>query len=601
MAFFVLLIASWIAGSWALRRVDIASRAEGMLYKLLTGLALCALMVLVAGSFALSVAQAIVLLFAVVGLGAELFLLRNRDFGTRSKPARERLAPMEWVSWLVIVGAQCITLIGALAPATSWDSGVAHLALPAAYTREGRMVLLEGNAYSAYPHLVHSLYTVAFRGSGEWGVQMLSWFFGVLGSLAAFVLGRRVLGRRVGLIAAAFFATAPVFFDQAGAVSIDVAFTTYTLAALAALYTWHEKRDTRWLAVAAVLAGSACGIRHTGYLVCILLTAGVLVWGNQKRIIRTGMFAVMGLCAALPWLVRSALLVGNPVYPFFLSYFSKDVLPDVEVAQVGSHFTMHGTGLIDLLLFPYNLIMRPYWYDGWSKSPGGALLVFAPLGVLLGGRRVWPLVLYGMAGGVCFFYFQQVARYMLPFFAAMMVVAAAGTLRLNRLKPLVNAVLVVLWSYGLVLGMATVWFKVPVAFGMEDRDAYLTRRVDRYEAFKWVNENIPHDAVVYTLDPRSYFLHGRSYHNFMALTTVGRLPLDAQLKWLRERDIQYILIPVTYVTSSERYREIGILDPIEQWRADRQHFRLQRRFELNTGGNPEIVELYEVLYPDNRD
>ena len=166
-----------------------------------------------------------------------------------------------------ILVANGLALLSALAPVTSWDAGVAHLALPSEYARDGKISFNEGNVYSAYPHLLHSLYAYVFSESGEMSTALLSWFFGALACLGVYCLGRRVENREVGFVAAAIFATTPIYFSQAGTVSIDLAFTALTVTSLLCLFAGHDDREMRWLVLAGFLVGASCGIRHTGYVV----------------------------------------------------------------------------------------------------------------------------------------------------------------------------------------------------------------------------------------------------------------------------------------------------------------------------------------------
>jgi hypothetical protein len=79
------------------------------------------------------------------------------------------------------------------------------------------------------------------------------------------------INRRVGFIAMAIFATTPIFIDQADTVSIDLLFAAFTAGALCALLAWRDEGMPVQLIACGLLAGASCGIRHTGFLVCVLL------------------------------------------------------------------------------------------------------------------------------------------------------------------------------------------------------------------------------------------------------------------------------------------------------------------------------------------
>ena len=524
---------------------------------------------------------------------------------TRRNPSPKRAAD-DWVvfsplEWLSIVTLSCmggIGLVTALAPVTSWDAAVAHLALPEDYAREGRFLLLEGNAYSAYPHLLHALFTLAFYGGGEAAAQLVSWVLALLACGGVYCLGRRLENRKAGLVAAAVFATTPIFIDQAGVPALDLAFSGMVAATLACLVAWREEEHPAWLGLAGFLAGGACGIRHTGYLVGALLFVAVAGFPSRSRLRHLLIFAVFGMAGAAPWLFRSAWLVGNPVYPFFAGFFASHALPDADITSLASHESVRSSGLIALLRFPWDIVMHPERYDGWAKSPGGIILALGIPTLFVGRPRVRWVGVFCVAGVIALFFFRQSARYLLPFFAPMMAVAGVATVRMPRFAKPVAVVLVTGYAFGLLLGIAAVHFKVPVVLGMVSREEYLAERVERYRAFQWVNEHVPPDRTVLTLDMRSYYIRGRTYQNLEGLRTIVACQLQEQLKWLQARGIQYILVPHGYVAETPGLHEVGLAQMWDSWWSMPNRFVLVKRMDLENprSGAVESVGVYEIHY-----
>lgn len=596
MSFLVLIVGGGALGALVLRRIDTGG-PEGFAYRMYVGLSLCAVLILVLGSVSLQAAQ--LAMFALAGAGIVYegwHLSRGRHAKRVPLPASDPVSRFEIACLGVIVLANGLAAISALAPITGWDAGVAHLALPSDYAREGRIQVLESNAYSAFPHLLHSLYAVAFFQGGETAVALFNWVYGPLACMAIFSLGKRVEGRRCGLIAAAILATSPVYFDQVGTVSIDMPYVGMTLAALACLMAWRDEKRLSWLVLGAFLAGSSSGIRHTGFLVCVFLTLAVLVTSRDERVRMTLVFGGVSVLAASPWFLRSALLAGNPVYPFFMNTFTGGTLPIVAITGIGAHESIKGTGLGDFLMFPWNIVMRPHWYDGWSNSPGGLVLFLGIPGLFVGGRRARMLGVFSISGGMFFFFFRHFARYLLPFFAPMMVVAAVAACRVRKLRRPIALLLLLTFVYGLGIGAATVHFKVPVALGFETREAYLTRRLERFAAFEWVNENVPATATIMTFDPRSYYIAGPTYQNFEMLKQLSTMSHEGQLAWLKERNIRYLLYPNAYIDESPGYESTGFRAHLDGWRQDARHFRLIKRLDIPRArsGGMERVEIYEI-------
>ncbi|MBM3290986.1 MAG: hypothetical protein FJY92_12620, partial [Candidatus Hydrogenedentes bacterium] len=448
--------------------------------------------------------------------------------------------------------------------------------------------------YSAYPQLVHTLFASA-PGPLERNAGEIVWTFGALLCVAAGLLAARIGGAECACVAPAIVATSPLFLDQCGAPGIDVPYTATAIGAMLALAAWRQDARAGWLVLAGVLAGSGHGIRHTSLLVNALLVVGVAILATQRRAWNVSIFCAAAAASAAPWLVRTALVAGNPVYPFFSSVLGAGAAPDVDVAAFGAHSSIQGRGMLQLLVFPWSLTMQPAHYGGWSTSPGALWLVLGVVGVAVGGRGARLLGAFSGVGLAALFFFQRFARYAFPFIAPMMVVAALPHTKLPKLRGLMGAVLCISYLLGLAPAMAGAAMKLPAALGIEPRGPYLARRIERYEAMVWAARELPPGAVVLSLDPRGYYFDRRTMTNFEVLKELTKGTPDEQREWLAENGIRYVFYPGKYVDESPGFGETGVGAMAEAWRADGAHFRLIKEFDLACprDGGTERVEIYE--------
>jgi hypothetical protein len=599
LSFFILVVASFGVGDLCLRPLKAPRDVEGLALRLLAGLAVCALVGIAVGSFRTGAAFGCVLLLALGAIVYEVFFEREAWRHALDQPIHdEDWSVFEKICGGVVVISLAFALISASAPATSWDAAVAHLALPRDYVRDGRIYAMENNAYSAYPHLAHALFTLAYFRGGELGTMWASWLFAGLSIALVYALGKRIAGRSAGLSAAAMLATSPIFIDLAGTASIDFAFISFTLAALVCLVRWEKGGQFAWLAAAAAFAGSSIGVRHTGMLVCALLAVGIVACAPRKRWASIGGFLAITFVWAFPWLLRSWLVSGNPVYPFFAEQFGSNAIPDFDVTGVATHESTRNVGIASFAKFPWDIIMKPQEFDGWMKSPGPWVLFLGIPGLFVSGRKGLAIGLYCIAGGALLFFFRQYARYFLPFFVPMLAIAGAAAMRLDTLRRPIAIVLTASFAFFLALHAGAIGFKSRVAFGGESRDDYLSRRVERYPAFKWVNENVKGAATILTQDIRTYYLDPPAYQNYLALTAFKKLPPLEQIDWLRDRNIRYWVYCEAYVTETPAFGNYGLRDMFAAWKQDTRHFVLLKRFELPRPGRDdiEVVEVYEIRY-----
>lgn len=597
MSLIGILAAAWVLGGLILARLWPGGDPTGTVLRMLAGISAAALLTLAAGSYSLNLAQALLYGTGFAGLAWEL---------TRKEKTDTVWPTVTWpVSYFerACAGAVGLSLffafLSALAPVTGWDAAVAHLALPQDYVRAGQIVLNPGNVYSGYPQFMHGLYAVALAGGGETSATLINWTMAALACAAIFRLGCALDGPRTGWLAAAMLATAPIFLDQADNPSIDLAFTALVLGAMVALARFFETERWGTLILAALLAGSACGVRHTGYVVCVLLTVGVLIGPGSKQFRSALLFAAVALLCMLPWMVRSWLVAGNPFFPFLGNVFSSPIV-HVGVSDFGAHETVGktgGVGILALLRFPWDIVMRPGDYDGWSKSPGGLVLALGVPGLVLGGYGARALGVFGAAGGVFFFFFQRFARYLLPFFAPIYVVAALGVNRFGRGKRLVLAMVAVYIVYGLTIHAAAVHFKVPAAFRAESRSDYLHRRVERYAAFDYVNTHCNDGGAVLTVDQRSYYLDPPAFQNHWDMQQLITMPPLWQYYWLYDRGIRYVMVPVEFVEESGALRPLAPV--FDAWRKDKTHFTLLEKLTIpRPSGGLEHVEIYRFEFEE---
>ena len=262
----------------------------------------------------------------------------------------------------------------------------------------------------------------------------------VLGALQVVLvhrLGRRLLGSRAALLAAAFTATSPIARLLAGSHMSHTAAGCLSLAALWACVAARQDHRT-WPAVACGLAlGAALGVRP---LVAVVFAAvcGVVLLRDlatgSGRPLRTGSaIAAGGALASLPVLAVNAAVTGNPLhFPYSLAGRPM-VAPDLV-----------GFGLrnLDAILAHVGPALHGW---GWGWLPPGWIAPLA-LGVcavpLL--RRRPPnavLLLGGLVGLLAVAHLGARAhglhgfgpRYWSEGFPALSLLAAAGLIRLGRL------------------------------------------------------------------------------------------------------------------------------------------------------------------------
>ncbi len=579
MVFLVLPVAVLALGSWALHPFGIKHGAAGQLARLCTGLALCGVIVLVAGGISLALARWILIAIAVGGLTREVFRRKEHGAVDASPPApaaRKGSATLFWLGLATAALGMLLAAVPACVPATSVETVSGALAAAKDCEFQGRMAPCEGAETPAYATLAQCLYTWAYASGGEGGARVLSWLTAVFSIMSLYVLAGQLSGPCAGAVAAGAFAATPAFLNRVEAISGDFLGLGLVLAALSALLNWRSERAGIWLVLAAVFLGSAWDGRWTALILCCAAPFFVACLAKDGRAKQSLVFAAALIASLAPWVITRALAAA----PFILP-----VAPETQHAAE--------TGLLAWLKFPWNLVLHPHWYGGWTTAPSGLLLIFGLPGLVLGGKRVrW---LCGFAA-VCGLALYTVDRSHVAFFSLtgiLLVAAAVGACRLTALRPLVFVALAAVLFQGLCING---WVAAASVRGA-GRAGFLAQRVPRYEAIQWANNNLPSGRRILTPEPCHYFFDSQTFRNLRALTPLNGADPATLRDWLRQRGIAYLVFPETYVRAHRDTYPEGAVEVLDQWRGRQSEvFALIQVLKVPAldGTSLEQVEIYEV-------
>jgi hypothetical protein len=168
----------------------------------------------------------------------------------------------------------------------------------------------------AYPALLGGIYFLT--GGSVLVAQIVNALLGGLACLFTCLLGRRLFGSGVGMLAGLLFAAFPgdIFFTPM--ILSEILFETVLTGAVLLFAVWHSRDDgpglSRWFAF-GMLIGTASLIR--GIAVAFLLVP-LAVWLLSSRSPRTSLLktcvAGLGLvCVIAPWTARNYVKLGYPV------------------------------------------------------------------------------------------------------------------------------------------------------------------------------------------------------------------------------------------------------------------------------------------------
>jgi len=173
------------------------------------------------------------------------------------------------------------------------------------YLRQGGPTAIRG---PGYPYLLGGVY--ALSGDSRTAGRIAGAALGVLAVFLIYLIGKRIWGRRVGLIAAALAAVFPPLVLLSRELWSETLFIPLMLGAvLCALEFRRSGGELRWAAIAGALCGFALLTRNTAapLLVCIPLGMMVAPVSLTLRSLRAPLIVLaVAALAVAPWTIRNA-------------------------------------------------------------------------------------------------------------------------------------------------------------------------------------------------------------------------------------------------------------------------------------------------------
>jgi hypothetical protein len=312
-------------------------------------------------------------------------------------------------------------LINALAPELEPDAITYHLGLTSEYVRLGGFPHRVG-FYEMLPQGLEMLFVPAFAFGRHSAARLVHCAF-LLASVPLMLrIGRRLeLPQAVVLAAAALYFCAPVTGITGTSAYTDAGGVFFTLATFYTLLVWRDTRDVRYLAPAGITAGFCYAIKFPGGLVAILAVLFVVAVERGIRARPLALLTGAALVVAAPWILRDAIVIGNPLAPLFNRFFPNPYFhPSMEKSLGAALGSLWG---VPPWRVPYELIL-----GGAFAGMMGPVFFLLPLALLALRKRAGRLCWMAAALLALPWYWNTGARFLmpaLPFLALVLALALA--------------------------------------------------------------------------------------------------------------------------------------------------------------------------------
>jgi hypothetical protein len=478
-------------------RVRIATRAEHGLVALGLGFGVISHVWFLLGTvrgYRASVAWALCVAGFVAATGLIMVFVRRPRIHGASEPLTRDEGGL-----IVLLGAAALVVLACgFVPPVALDTLQYHANVAALFARAGRIVFEPITPY-AYPLGGEMFYLWSLLLGGALAGKVVNALHGVMAIAAIVTLGARHGGRTVGLLAALIFATTAMTWHFAFDGKTDLVLVMHTALALLCYDAFRRDRARGAIALCAAFAGFAASAKVPGLFVVAALAA-VLARDHARELPR---YAAVAAVVGAPWYARNWLYTGDPLWPALYAVLGGDAAARIASRDLFDHTTFER-------LFG--------WHPaGWAV---GAVALIGGWPPLYGRTLLGPLFVLGLvvvpwrrearssawlAGFVAVLYtgwfaITRVGRHAAVAFVALAVLAArglaAGAATGSRARVCIR-VSVAGWAL-VSMGLAATQLApfAALAVGRDRIDDVLDRFTSHHAVIRWMNANLPRDAVI---------------------------------------------------------------------------------------------------------
>jgi len=302
--------------------------------------------------------------------------------GLKACAASKRSLALLTLAWLPPALVLAQLFVRTLGPWLGWDDMSAHLTLPRVWLAHGGFVHLPFNVYSHWPSNVQMLYGLGLAVEDYVLGKLLHLMF--LGLLTAAVY--RFAARAApwaGVVAASLLLANDVLLEEAHVANIDIGVAFFFFMAVALAVEFRETGTRRALVLSGIFCGCVAGSKITG-LGAIACVYPLIALGSPRRqIVRnSALFAAAAFALALPWMVKSYVETGDPLYPVLWKYVGGIEWSDTIADQFWRWQNSIGMGRTprDYALLPIRVILNGGGgYQNFAAWISKTWIVFLPL------------------------------------------------------------------------------------------------------------------------------------------------------------------------------------------------------------------------------
>ncbi|MDD5065510.1 MAG: hypothetical protein PHF84_00550 [bacterium] len=504
-------------------------------------------------------------------------LLHLKETVKKGAFARLDLSGWEQAFLLFIVLYAALNFLNSLVP--SWRFGDAesyHMPALSLYLKYHRIFFIPHMRGAHMPFTVNLFYLPALLTGNKVAAMVIAQFLHtVFGLLSLFILYRmalRYMPRPYALLSAGiFYSMGFIGVSSSGAI-VDLGRFFFEILAVYGFFLWDDaqgKERRKWLVLSSVAVGLAMGSKILSWVSFFFLTAGV-AWRSLARIKRpalvfkeSGLYLLIAFLVVLPWHVRSFLYTGNPFAPFPVIQYAANFLTtgSMGVQNRDAGFITVSLSLSDILSIPWQMTIDGFRF-GNSQWPANIFyLALLPL-VFFVFRSMPAHILFMLFFSLAWFIFGAVPlgfRYYIISFALLSITVVYSVWRLFSRTWMVRVLFGLFMAVFIsdlykFISYGDLTRHLPVIFGLQTREYYLSENLSHYSAEVFANHNLSDHDRILLLGSNQFYYCDRDIEGDMERFFEDRRRANSSgsiRKYLHSRRYTHVLIDIRSLRDRE--------------------------------------------------
>lgn len=514
----------------------------------------------------------------IIGLILILFLISfrsslslQRELIQAIKLTKKSLSSYSYLYISLILIIMVLPLLNALMPPVSWDAMVYHLTIPKFYLQNHGFKIMPFNFFSNLPMNIDILFLIGMTFGDDRLPALIHFSFGVLLLIILFGFMQRKYSAKSGLLSITLLLSTPIFLKIWGYPYIDIGISFFFFLLFISIFQWIEKFEKKWLVCISVFIAYILGAKFNtliyilGFMFFIFIK---LIYERKisvSKIIKSYfVIFIITFILFMPWMIKSYLYTGNPLYPIFYKYLGGSYLNENISEQLDCWLGNFGDGksLNKYIFAVWNVFFLDKIISGnFGGRLSPSILIFAIISLIVNikNKRNWLYFSIFIIIFYIWFSWSQQMRFLLP---ALPILSIVGGSLLTNLKirfgkkafhfelySFIVILIFVLFSFIFLLPEFESVISFDFLTGKEKKEIYVRKHLVLYGCFEEIERITNKDEVIAAIfESRGYYLN-RQYYSDVAIEASYFLDSALKLKtpekiksFFKNINIRYILI-----------------------------------------------------------